>query len=277
MFPFAAQFVNLILETVLSFQMTFIITAPDPAVSFVENLDIADPEIDTPPPDLSQRGYVAGGSLVAFSENIDANSKQDILNATLFAQLASNKKFNREEKLRDWHKFYTLVLKNLGFIIKNMNFKKYEEKMDTFTMEDVIKETHNGSSSNTEEMRELLDAMMNALRKKPVNDTCIRLFTSLCCCSGTIGNFQVIPCHRGPDGVIFFLLGTYAYKGEKHEENILFSKWNSETTTLYKSVQKVTFDPDAYKKVKYYVSFKLKDAASRLVASLCIDDSSCKA
>ena len=249
---------------------------PDPAVEYVENLEIDEPTFYTPPPDHSQRGYIVGGALVAFARNVDDVSKQDILNATLFAQLSANKKFNREEDMQNWYNFYTLVLKKLGFIIETLNFEQHEVTLSTFTMERIITETHNGSGDNTEEMKATLNAMMRALREKPNNDTTLSLFTELCSCSGNSGNFQVMPCQRGPDGRIFFLLGTYFYQANKHEDNILFSPWDSNTTTVYKSVQKVTFNQDAYRVVRHAVSFKLKDAASRLVESLCIDDSGCK-
>ena len=240
----------------------------DNAINFIEDLELADINKYTAPPVCPPDSYLVGGALAAFSTKIDDNLKQDILDATLFAQLCANEKFNPAKQMQDWYNFYTVVLENLGFTIKNVEFEQHQAKMDTFTMESIVAEINDGSTNNAEETRATLGAMMNTMRKKPNGDECVKLFTELCCCSDTTGNFQVMPCHIGPDGEIYFLLGTYFYQAEKHEKDILFSTWNSKTTRVYKSVQKVTYDHDAYGAVRQAVSLKLKDAASRLVAFL---------
>src|SRR5262245_44005572 len=66
-----------------------------------------------PPPtitDRAQGAYVAEGSTVSFVAGVSAQHQADILNSTLLAQLAANKKYDREVATREWYDFYKTVL-----------------------------------------------------------------------------------------------------------------------------------------------------------------------
>ena len=52
----------------------------------------ASPDIGSPP-DNKKDGYIIGGGVATFTENVTGQVKQDILNAILLAQLVATKKY----------------------------------------------------------------------------------------------------------------------------------------------------------------------------------------
>ena len=65
-----------------------------------------------------QAAYVAKASLVAFAASVDRTARAHVLNAELFAQLGADARFDREHDFDNWHRFYLLVLKNIGLTVQ---------------------------------------------------------------------------------------------------------------------------------------------------------------
>lgn len=61
------------------------------------------------------RAYVAAASVVAFTDGIPQQQKEDLLNSTLLAQLAANKQHDRERQTLEWYQVYRDVLVKLGW------------------------------------------------------------------------------------------------------------------------------------------------------------------
>ena len=53
-------------------------------------------------PDNVKDSCIIGGGVAIFTENVKGRANQDILNATLLAQLAANKQHDRERNTKDW-------------------------------------------------------------------------------------------------------------------------------------------------------------------------------
>ena len=67
-------------------------------------------------PKKKEQGFVDCGSLVSFTENLSEQNKEDVLNSTLLAQLAANKKYDRKTQHDEWYTFYMKVLENVGWV-----------------------------------------------------------------------------------------------------------------------------------------------------------------
>lgn len=62
-----------------------------------------------------RRAYVAAASVVAFADGVFAQQREDLLNSTLMAQLAANRKYDREKEAVNWYRYYRSILQNLGW------------------------------------------------------------------------------------------------------------------------------------------------------------------
>src|SRR5216683_1057876 len=70
---------------------------------FRDSQQVLVPKIDQP------SAYVNAGSVVSFVSGVSSRNQTDVLNTTLLAQLAANKKFDREIDTVNWYKFYRSV------------------------------------------------------------------------------------------------------------------------------------------------------------------------
>ena len=52
--------------------------------------------------DSKAQGLVGAGSLVSFTRELSGQNKEDVLNSTLFAQLAATKKYDRCKDTKQW-------------------------------------------------------------------------------------------------------------------------------------------------------------------------------
>ena len=112
----------------------------DDRKSFVDQLELAPP---TPlsggkPADYKDQGFIDGGSLVSFTEKVKRHQREDVLNSTLLAQLAADKKYDRESQTDDWYNFYVQVLIEVGWDFKRFQFDKYIAQDESFKMATTI-------------------------------------------------------------------------------------------------------------------------------------------
>lgn len=251
--------------------------AVDP-VEFVRSLELAKPTYTLPdwlqnrtlaklgtPPDNKKEGFVVGGAISAFTENVKGLSKQDILDATLLAQLASDRKYDREMDTVNWYSYYKYVLGNIGFVIESFSFQKYQASGSTLSMDKVVLEILAAIATGGESL--VITETLNALRGLSDSDNRIRLFSQQSSSSKS-GNFQVYPCDQSPTGEVSMAMGAFYFNADHHEVSFLFFNWGSSKASIYKGAQKTVLNQNVYSRVRSDVSAKLGDNAVNLVASI---------
>lgn len=251
--------------------------AVDP-VEFVRSLELAKPTYTLPdwlqnrtlaklgtPPDNKKEGFVVGGAISAFTENVKGLSKQDILDATLLAQLASDRKYDREMDTVNWYSYYKYVLGNIGFVIESFSFQKYQASGGTLSMDKVVLEILAAIATGGESL--VITETLNALRGLSDSDNRIRLFSQQSSSSKS-GNFQVYPCDQSPTGEVSMAMGAFYFNADHHEVSFLFFNWGSSKASIYKGAQKTVLNQNVYSRVRSDVSAKLGDNAVNLVASI---------
>lgn len=245
-------------------------------VAFVNSIELAEPKFKLPenfrnrsllktPPDNKKEGYVVAGGLTAFTENVKGLSKQDILDATLFAQLASDRMYDREKDTVNWYSYYKNILGNIGFVIETFSFQQYKASGATFTMDKVVLEILAAIATGGQSA--IITATLNAFRGMSSNDGRIKLF-DLQSSSSSSGNFQVYPCEQAPDGEVSIALGAFYFHASEHHGNFLFFSWGSSSTNIYKGAQKAVLNSNVYARAREAISAKLGDNAVNLVASI---------
>ena len=118
------------------------IRTPADRISYIRSLELAvarDMPIATVRmDDEKESADVVDGSTVSFVSGVPALQKADVLNSTLLAQLAANKKYDRENETIEWYHFYTKILENLGWVLQGFKFAKYVSGTGTFTMDKAV-------------------------------------------------------------------------------------------------------------------------------------------
>ena len=247
-------------------------------VEFVRSIELAEPRYTLPnflhnrtrarlgtPPDNKKEGYVVGGGITAFTENVKGLVKQDILDATLFAQLAADKQYDREKDTVNWYDYYKYVLGSIGYVIQSFSFQEYKATGGTFSMDKVVIQILTAIATGGESL--VIQETLNALRGMSDTDGRIVLFSQQSSSSSS-GNFQVYPCDQAKDGEVSMALGAFYYTASHHETRFLFFSWGSSSAHVYKGGQRTVLNQSVYAKVRSSVSAKLGDNAVNLVASI---------
>src|SRR3954470_20599494 len=105
--------------------MASAISSPAQRQSFIDSLEV--PEVpksiaSAPHRAAALRGgeapqsFVNAGSLLSFVSGISPQNQTDVLNSTMLAQIAADKKFDREQSTIEWLKFYRQILEQLGWV-----------------------------------------------------------------------------------------------------------------------------------------------------------------
>ena len=72
--------------------------------------------------DNTKQAFVNGKSLHSFTDRLKGQQKRDVLNSTLFAQLAADYQHNRESPA--WYDYYVKVMSQIGYDIQDFSFTK---------------------------------------------------------------------------------------------------------------------------------------------------------
>ena len=244
----------------------------DDNVAFVRSIELPEPRYRLPsnnastvPQDMKKESYVVAGGLTAFTKNVTGQTKQDILNATLLAQLASDKKYNREREIANWYECYIEVLEQVGFAIQDFKFVSYNTTAKTVKLDEVVIAIL--SKIANEEESEVIRAILNTMQELSKHDEKIILFDRHGSYS-SFGNFQVCSCDQARDGVVSLSLGAFYFKSNQKDDNFIFFPWDTMDTKITCGAQKLVLNSVIYAKVRYAVSAKLGDIAKDLVASI---------
>jgi hypothetical protein len=233
---------------------------------------IADLELDEPSLNLfmraellaSQAGFVALGSLVSFVAGVSEENQADVLNSTLLAQLAANKKFDRENDTENWYKFYRDVLENIGWVIQGFDFDKFSTSGGDFTVDRVVLDIL-AAIATSDELSTVL-ATINALRSLSDGDDRLVLFESSSH-SSQKGNFQVAPVSE-IGGLLTMKLSAFYFSTSQSVDRVLFFRYSSASANLYKGSQVINLNKDVYDQVRTDIVKKLGSKAKAFVRNL---------
>jgi hypothetical protein len=244
------------------------IRTPADRISYIRSLDLAvarDMPIATVRmDDEKESADVVDGSTVSFVSGVPALQKADVLNSTLLAQLAANKKYDRENETIEWYHFYTKILENLGWVLQGLQFAKYVSGTGTFTMDkavlDILKVVATGNQAAA------IAATLTALGDAD-NGKALTIFDS----GGSTaeaGAFQISCATADKDGNVAMALGAFYFKATEHHTRFLFWEWKSTSVNMYSSAQSVTLNEPYYATVRAEVIAKLGTNAKKFIAGI---------
>lgn len=241
-------------------------------IAFIDSLEIAD--IPEPGKEFAMRAvsitanppkaYVCGGSTVSFVAGVSPQSQRDGLNSTLLAQLAANKAHDRENDTVNWYKFYRNVLENVGWVIQDFSFARFEAQSQSFTMDKVVLDLIAAIGSNDEVA--IAQATIDALKALPQKDGRLVLFESMSH-SASKGNFQISIANEVGGVLTMRIAGGY-FSTSQSVTNVLWFSYAKSQTSLYTAGQGITLNSQIYSQVRSQIVQKLGDKARIFVQEL---------
>ncbi|KAF8184181.1 hypothetical protein BJ912DRAFT_533182 [Pholiota molesta] len=108
---------------------------------------------------------VAAAGVASFIQNLSRQKQQDVLDSTLLAQLSASGQYDRFEQTEQWYNYYTWVLQNIGWVVKEFKFDSRELPADPTTVDKPAQLA-------------LLQRTMDAMQERKGNQKPISIFLS---------------------------------------------------------------------------------------------------
>jgi len=202
------------------------------------------------PADLVKEGesqsFLSDKSIVSFVSQVSGQNRKDILNSTLLAQLAANKKSPIEADLTGWYTRNIEVLRNIGWVVENAEVNKYEVKENVFEVENVIIDILSASfgAGYIAIIKKTLDSLKTMSAS---NDGKIKVFEKNTQ-SMSKGCFQIALADETNDALTM-RLGTFLLTSTNQITKILFVKIKKDETKLQYASSQATVDAEIYSSV----------------------------
>jgi hypothetical protein len=242
-------------------------------VKFVHSLDLQNPDSAFPRPkgpasDLVVKGeeqsFLSSKSLVSFASEVSEQNRKDILNSTLLAQLAANKKYPDEEQILDWYKEFIKVLGNLGWVVEAADFSTFQAKGSVFELQNVIIDilTTAFGGGYIVVIKKTLEAIKGL---SDANGTITAFEKNTQAVSK--GAFQIALAVEENE-TVSLQLGTFLLNSKNEIKHILFFKSTSEQTQLDYCSRKATLASEIYGKARQAIVDKLGDRVTNYVTEI---------
>ena len=209
---------------------------------------------------------VAGSGVISFVKGVTSERRQDIVNSSLLAQLAANKRVPDRSDLRAWYDVYFEVLTNVGWVLQERSFQQYRERGDDFEAEQAIlgiaAAAFGGAASAVGIVKSTLDALKAAAHGK-----WITLFNRESQ-TAHAAKFQVTLVDRDTDGDLKVYLMAFTLNAKASLTQVLFFKFRTNDIVFDHSAGVVTIDPEVLAAVRDPVSQKIRAHVSSYVSAV---------
>lgn len=215
--------------------------------------------------DDTKSGSVNAGSLSSFTERLSGQSKSDVQNSTLFAQLAASFEFDKFTAPMDWYLKYIDVLGQIGWINPAFAFKAYNAKANKFTMNEAVLDILAAIATGNE--LAIVAATMDGLKSLADDSKQIAVWDSNSN-DGTNGTFQIFPVDKLPNGDVVMVLTGLQFTATKVTSRFLWFEWSKTSVTIQQAAGKFVLNEDVYKYVRQEIINRLGSLAKDLVLNI---------
>ena len=212
--------------------------------------------------DNEKSAQVNAGSLTSFTEKLSGQNKEDVQNSTLFAQLGSDKKFDRNTQPMDWYGYYTYILGGIGWNQPAFAFDSYTSGGTTVQLDKAVLGILAAIATGNEiamiaETMEGLKALGDDSKQMLIWDSNSN--------SGNNGNFQIFPVDRLPNDDVVMVLDGMQFNATSSHYRFLWWTWDTSSILIQRAANKFVLNESVYSRVRQQIKDKLGDRAEQLV------------
>ena len=237
--------------------------------------------------------YVAAASVVSFADGVAGQQKEDLLNSTLLAQLAANRRADREKDTLNWYEAYRTVLRGVGWRseaaqagpagrpmvprpgavpdqpgmparLPGSAFTRVIAAQLRFTAADVVIAAL--SKADGERTASVTGSSLEMLRRLPDRDRRVVIFETSSHSAGR-GNFQIVSASCGTDQVLRMTIVAVFFANDETVPRVMSFAFGR-GVQMYQARDTMTLRPSDYDQVREQVIQQLGDQASAYIAEL---------
>lgn len=215
----------------------------------------------------NQATMVASDLIAFMAGGVPAETRQDLVHASLLAQLATKRKLGVPVALADWDKWYTQYLDamaHLGLAIQEKEFALYKASSDDFAAADALIAVAGELLKGVPDAVSIIRSALDGLRKLGA-DKWISLYKSDEQSART-SRFQTTVAGKDDSGLFVWIIG-FGMEASASLQQILFVKLRGSDVKLKKHAAKFSLDATTLaavrdtlaKKVAVYVGNYVRD------------------
>lgn len=217
-----------------------------------------------------QQAVVVGADVIAFVKGVTPEQRNDIVNASLLAQLVAKKKVANPSTLtavKEWYDDYFDVLSRIGFVIQDKGFAEYHEASESFEAHEAILEIAAALLAGAPGALALVKTTLEALQKMSSNSPWITLFNRESQSANT-ARFQVSLVNEDEHGRLLVALIAFGLEARTTLTQVIFFKFHTNDVTLQHHSGKVTINAQLLAGVRDQIAGKLIAYTSDYVKGL---------
>ena len=246
-------------------------------------------------------GNVDAASVVTFVDGLSGAQKEDVLNSTLLAQLAANRKHDREQDAGGWYDVYRTVLEQVGWVSQPAGpkdralagrslsrdlgvhpgpllpplprprpvfaypFNPVVTNEVRFTPEAAVSRLLKTVASEAQVV--VTKTSLDVFRRLPDRDRRVIIFeTSSHTSAG--GNFQIVTVRLSPKKVVLMTIAAYFFRTDEPVTRVLSFNFAQRATQMFQAAHIMALNEAAYSKARRRVIEQLGDQAAAFIDDL---------
>ena len=249
-----------------------------PAISraFVENAKLAAAPrraralTDAPPIELREtdaQSLVVGSGLIVAAENVPVQTREDLINCTLFAQLAASGAVSDPTNIPQWYDTFFRALTALGWAQSDTHFEEYSFGSKNAEAHQAIMKVLAVLLGPQAAALVIVKAALDALQSMNENSPWITLFDRQSK-TGKSARFQVATAQLDPNGLLQTALVGFELKAKSTLTQVLFFKYASSSTSLKYAAGRATIYEGALKDQREAIAARLSAYRSAYVGQV---------
>ncbi len=213
---------------------------------------------------------VVGSDVISFVKGVTPEQRNDIVNASLLAQLVAKRKVadpKTLEEVRAWYGDYFDVLSRIGFVIQDKGFAEYKERSENFEAHEAILAVAAALLAGSPGALALVKITLEALQKMSADSPWITLFNRESQSANT-ARFQVSLVDQDENARFLVSLIAFGLEARATLTQVLFFKFRSNEVKLNHHSGKVTINAQLLANVRDQIAGKLVAYTSEYIKGL---------
>ena len=197
---------------------------------------------DKPPIELAAteaQSLVVGSGLVVAAENVPVKTREDLINCTLFAQIAAGKNAKDPRDVSEWYDEYFKALTVIGWAQSDTQFEEYKFTSKNAEAHQAIIKVLTVVLGPQAAALVVVKTVLDALQSMNADSPWITLFDRQSK-TGRSARFQVATAQIDPAGLLQIALVGFDLKTKASMTQVLFFKWKASSTKLKYAAGKAT-------------------------------------
>jgi hypothetical protein len=221
------------------------------------------------------QALVVGASLVAAAGNVPAVMRGDLVDCTLFAQLAATAAVTDAADIGPWYRAYFGALTSLGWVQSDTRFEQYEFTGRNAEAHQAILGVLTALLGPQAAALAIVKAAIGALQSMSENRPWLTLFERESKAANS-ARFQVAGAQVDASDLLQVALVGFGLKTTSEITQVLFFKFATSATSLEYAAGKATIDEAALADVRATMAARLTDYRRLMVGEITLPEASLK-